>query len=212
MYSPQKCRPKHYLLVLLVRHISHVEFLPAFLGVCIALWKVKRALGLRVSWRGLEATRGDEDPLTQKIDAMATRTVGIILLPFVIVYVFYQLVYVQHPSWYTYAVTSSSSVVYALGFVMLTPQLFLNHKLKSVAHLPWKYLVFRFVNTFIDDLFAFIIRMPLLARLGCFRDDVVFFIYLYQRWIYEVDMSRPMDGAGTGGAAIDRKDETKKDR
>lgn len=27
-------------------------------------------------------------------------------------------------------------------------------------------------------------------RLGCFRDDIVFFIFLYQRWIYKVDKSR----------------------
>ena len=32
--------------------------------------------------------------------------------------------------------------------------------------------------------------MPLLHRLSCFRDDVVFLIYLYQRWIYSVDPSR----------------------
>ena len=51
------------------------------------------------------------------------------------------------------------------------------------------YLVFVFVlvplqafNTFIDDLFAFIISMPTAHRVACFRDDVVFLIYLYQRW------------------------------
>lgn len=27
-------------------------------------------------------------------------------------------------------------------------------------------------------------------RLGCFRDDIVFFIFLYQRWIYKVDHKR----------------------
>jgi len=37
-------------------------------------------------------------------------------------------------------------------------------------------------NTFIDDVFAFIITMPTAHRLACFRDDIVFVIYLYQRW------------------------------
>jgi len=37
-------------------------------------------------------------------------------------------------------------------------------------------------NTFIDDIFAFIITMPTAHRLACFRDDIVFLIYLYQRW------------------------------
>lgn len=77
---------------------------------------------------------------------------------------------------------------------MMTPQLFLNWKLKSVAHLPWRVLCYKFLNTFIDDLFSFIVRMPAMARLGCFRDDIVFIIYLYQRWLYPVDASRPAEG------------------
>ena len=36
------------------------------------------------------------------------------------------------------------------------------------------------LNTFIDDIFAFIIKMPMLYRIGCLRDDVIFFIFLYQ--------------------------------
>jgi len=53
---------------------------------------------------------------------------------------------------------------------MMTPQLFINYKLKSVAHMPWKTLTYKALNTFIDDLFAFIIKMPLLHRLACLRD------------------------------------------
>lgn len=73
---------------------------------------------------------------------------------------------------------------------MMTPQLFINYKLKSVAHLPWRMLTYKFLNTFIDDIFAFVIKMPLMYRLGCFRDDIIFIIYLYQRWIYRVDPKR----------------------
>ena len=53
---------------------------------------------------------------------------------------------------------------------MMTPQLFINYKLKSVAHLPWRMMTYKALNTFIDDLFAFVIKMPTLYRLGCFRD------------------------------------------
>ena len=89
---------------------------------------------------------------------------------------------------------------YAFGFLFMLPQLFLNYKLKSVAHLPWYelgsvadseviflFLLFRRAfmykafNTFIDDLFAFIITMPTAHRVACFRDDIVFLVYLYQR-------------------------------
>lgn len=52
----------------------------------------------------------------------------------------------------------------------MTPQLFINYKMKSVAHLPWRMLTYKALNTFIDDLFAFVIKMPMMYRIGCLRD------------------------------------------
>lgn len=43
------------------------------------------------------------------------------------------------------------------------------------------------------DLFAFVIKMPTMHRLSVFRDDFVFLIYLYQRYTYKVDTSRPAE-------------------
>ena len=83
----------------------------------------------------------------------------------------------------------------------MTPQLFINYKLKSVAHLPWRMLTYKALNTFIDDLFAFVIKMPVMYRIGCLRDDVVFFIYLYQRWIYRVDPTRVNEFGMSGEAS-----------
>ena len=40
-------------------------------------------------------------------------------------------------------------------------------------------MTYKFLNTIIDDLFAFVIKMPLLHRLSVFRDDVIFCIFLY---------------------------------
>ena len=66
-------------------------------------------------------------------------------------------------------------------------QLFINYKLKSVAHLPWRMMTYKVdihiyirgkakitrfsqaLNTFIDDIFAFVIKMPTMYRIGCFR-------------------------------------------
>ena len=62
------------------------------------------------------------------------------------------------------------SFTFFLGFIMMTPQLFINYKMKSVAHLPWRMMTYKALNTFIDDLFAFVIKMPTLYRIGCFRD------------------------------------------
>lgn len=57
---------------------------------------------------------------------------------------------------------------------MMCPQLFINYKLKSVAHMPWRQMTYKFLNTIIDDLFAFVIKMPLLHRLSVFRDGKLF--------------------------------------
>ena len=40
--------------------------------------------------------------------------------------------------------------------------------------------------------------MPTLYRIGCLRDDVIFFIFLYQKWIYPVDKTRTNEFGVTG--------------
>lgn len=44
--------------------------------------------------------------------------------------------------------------------------------------------------------------MPILHRLATFRDDIIFFIWLYQKWAYKVDYSR-VNEFGQGGEEED---------
>lgn len=64
--------------------------------------------------------------------------------------------------------------------------------------MPARAMMYKFLNTFIDDLFAFTIKMPLLHRLATLRDDVIFFFYIYQAWAYKVDYTR-VNEFGQGG-------------
>lgn len=64
--------------------------------------------------------------------------------------------------------------------------------------MPAKAMTYKFLNTFIDDLFAFTIKMPTLHRLATLRDDVIFFVYLYQSWAYKIDYTR-VNEFGQGG-------------
>merc|ERR1712083_715238 len=111
-------------------------------------------------------------------------------------YCVYTMVVDCYTGWRSYFLTVSASCVYSLGFILMTPQVFINYKHKSVAYLPWRKFVYRAISTFIDDLFAMIIRMPTMHRVACFRDNIVFFIYLYQRQIYKIDKSRTFDEDG----------------
>merc|ERR1719283_720173 len=112
------------------------------------------------------------------------------LFPMIIAYSIYSLIYEEHKGWYQWVLGSLVGSVYTFGFITMCPQLYLNYKLKSVAHLPWRMMTYKALNTVVDDIFAFVIKMPTMYRIGCFRDDVVFFIFLYQRYIYRVDYSR----------------------
>eukprot|EP00076_Gallus_gallus_P036639 XP_025002177.1 uncharacterized protein LOC107050300 [Gallus gallus] len=80
------------------------------------------------------------------------------------------LLYLEHKGWYSWLLGMLYGFLLTFGFITMTPQLFINYKLQSVAHLPWRMLSYKALNTFIDDLFAFVIRMPIMYRIGCLRD------------------------------------------
>ena len=67
----------------------------------------------------------------------------------------------------------------------MTPQVYLNYKLQSVDHFPFKIMIFKFLDTIVDDLEIFALKSPTLYRIFCFKDDVIFVIYLYQLFKYK---------------------------
>lgn len=137
-----------------------------------------------------------------KINFSFFRYLSWALFPLLGGYAVYSLTYMEHKGWYSWVLSMLYGFLLTFGFIMMTPQLFINYKLKSVAHLPWRMMSYKFLNTFIDDIFAFVIKMPTLYRLGCFRDDIVFIIYLYQRWIYKTDLSRVNEFGFSGEDAV----------
>uniref|UniRef100_A0A8C4EKN8 Lipid scramblase CLPTM1L n=1 Tax=Dicentrarchus labrax TaxID=13489 RepID=A0A8C4EKN8_DICLA len=120
---------------------------------------------------------------TEEYDTLAMKYLSFLLYPLCIGGAVYALIFLRYKSWYSWLINSLVNGVYAFGFLFMLPQLFVNYKVSS----SWSMWAF---NTFIDDVFAFIITMPTSHRLACFRDDVVFLIYLYQRWLYPVDKTR----------------------
>lgn len=174
----------------------------------LQLWKVTKAVKIRFYWKGNKPVLHIRDRATystsktKEYDDMAMRHLMVILYPLVAGYAIYSLIYETHKSWYDWIITSLTNFVYLfgrvmymidsnrIGFISMTPQLFINYKLKSVAHIPMNAMIYKTLNTFIDDMFSFIIKMPILHRIACFRDDIIFFIYLYQMWIYPVDKTR----------------------
>ncbi|KAI3384616.1 hypothetical protein SNEBB_000096 [Seison nebaliae] len=138
---------------------------------------------------------------TSDYDKLAFKYLSWALFPLILCYAVYSLFHSEHRGWYSWVLGVIYGFLLTFGFIMMTPQLFINYKMKSVAHLPWRMMTYKALNTFIDDIFAFVIRMPTLYRIGCFRDDIIFFIQLYQRYIYRVDMERTNEFGLTGNQA-----------
>ncbi|XP_069672324.1 lipid scramblase CLPTM1L [Periplaneta americana] len=187
-------------LYLMDEDTSLLVLVPTGIATVIEFWKAQKVVRMEVLLPSKEcfyprlrfvskgSTAAEQE--TQKFDAESMKYLSYLLYPLCIGGAIYSLLYEPHKSWYSWSVHSLVNGVYAFGFLFMLPQLFVNYKLKSVAHLPWKAFMYKAFNTFIDDLFAFIITMPTAHRVACFRDDIVFLIYLYQRWLYPVDKTR----------------------
>ncbi|PKY40964.1 cleft lip and palate transmembrane protein [Rhizophagus irregularis] len=170
------------------------------ISLAIEVWKIKKAVDIEIkpsqsffkySINFIDKHKlSESEEKTKEYDRLAFRYLSWIAFPLLIAYAIYSLIYNTHKSWYSFVLTTLVGFVYAFGFIMMTPQFFINYKLKSVAHMPWKTLMYKTLGTFVDDLFAFCIKMPTLHRLACLRDDVIFFVYLYQKWKYPVDNKR----------------------
>lgn len=184
------------LLYVLDNDTNTVVRISVGVGLLIEVWKVFKVSNVQIDRTGaiprirITDKGSYVESSTKHYDTLAFKYLGCILFPLLVGYAVYSLIYNEHKGVYSFILSMLYGFILTFGFIAMTPQLFINYKLKSVAHLPWRMLTYKFLNTFIDDIFAFIIKMPTLYRLGCFRDDLIFLIYLYQRWIYRVDLKR----------------------
>ncbi|KAK9317139.1 cleft lip and palate transmembrane protein 1-domain-containing protein [Lipomyces starkeyi] len=169
-------------------------------GILVEAWKITKAVDIKIEpSTGVipyqivfkdKPALSETEKKTQEYDEIAFKYMYIAAVPLIGAYAVYSLIYDTHKSWYSFIITTLVGSVYAYGFLMLVPSIYINYRLKSVAHMPRRAMIYKFLNTFIDDLFAFVIKMPILHRLATLRDDVIFLIYLYQTWLYRVDPTR----------------------
>ncbi|GMH64768.1 hypothetical protein TL16_g04038 [Triparma laevis f. inornata] len=135
-------------------------------GLLIECWKVTKAV--KIGFSGGKITWKEDDGYTnnktKEYDEIATSHLLYVTMPLMVGYASYSLLQLKFKSWYSWILSSLVGFIYMFGFVMMTPQLFINYKLKSVAHLNWRTMTYKSLNTFVDDLFAFVIKMPIMHR------------------------------------------------
>jgi hypothetical protein len=180
------------------------------MGILLEFWKITTVVNVRIRDNAPGSlipyriafedkhVLSETEEKTKEYDAVAFKYLYMVAVPLLLAYAIYSLTYDTHKSWYSFVITTLVGSVYAYGFLMMVPSLYINYRLKSVAHMPAKAMTYKFLNTFIDDLFAFTIKMPTLHRLATLRDDVIFFVYLYQSYKYKVDYTR-VNEFGQGG-------------
>lgn len=168
------------LLYVLDNETNFMIRVSCFIGLGIEIWKIQKVVDFKFNKEdrilGIipKLTFTDKgsyvDSSTRVYDNLAFKYLGWLCFPLLVGYGVYSVIYNEHKGWYSFVLNMLYGFLLTFGFIMMTPQLFINYKLKSVAHLPWRMMTYKFLNTFIDDIFAFVIKMPTMYRLGCFRD------------------------------------------
>ncbi len=167
-------------------------------SVFVELWKLYKFLQPKWHWKKFPyflsvrdlSSMSSTEQLTIDYDSIARTYLSLILYPLVLGLALYGRQFYIYTSWYSWVISNLANAVYTFGFISLCPQLYINYKLKSVAHLPWRVFLYKIFNTFVDDVFAFLIEMPMKHKIMTLRDDVVFFIFLAQAYMYRVDRHR----------------------
>jgi hypothetical protein len=95
---------------------------------------------------------------TNEYDRLAFKYLSWALFPLVVGYSIYSLLYLEHKGWYSWFLNMLYGFLLTFGFIMMTPQLFINYKLKSVAHLPWRMMTYKgFSSPTLIEYFSFLI-------------------------------------------------------
>eukprot|EP00746_Dinoflagellata_sp_MGD_P088361 gnl/MRDRNA2_/MRDRNA2_34968_c0_seq1.p1 gnl/MRDRNA2_/MRDRNA2_34968_c0~~gnl/MRDRNA2_/MRDRNA2_34968_c0_seq1.p1 ORF type:complete len:986 (+),score=89.21 gnl/MRDRNA2_/MRDRNA2_34968_c0_seq1:188-2959(+) len=133
------------------------------------------------------------ESITDDIDKQGMFYLQCILYPLSAFWGLYNLYHYAYKSWWSWLISSLADFAYTFGFINMTPQLFVNYKLKTVSFMPWRVLIYKMFQTFVDDIFAFCLmsdQMTAKHRWMTLRDDLVFFILIFQWFIYKEDRTR----------------------
>jgi len=112
------------------------------MGIVLEAWKITKTVDVRIrpadegSFIPYKITFEDKHKLseteekTKEYDEIAFRYLYLIAIPLLGAYAVYSLVYDTHKSWYSFILTTLVGSVYAYGFLMMVPSLYINYRLK----------------------------------------------------------------------------------
>ncbi len=114
------------------------------MGILLEAWKITKTVDVRIraaeegSLLPYKITFEDKHKLseteekTKEYDEIAFRYLYLVAIPLLGAYAVYSLVYDTHKSWYSFVITTLVGSVYAYGFLMMVPSLYINYRLKVI--------------------------------------------------------------------------------
>jgi hypothetical protein len=133
------------------------------------------------------------ESFTEDIDKKGMFYLGCVIYPLAMYWAGHNLYYYKYKSFWSWLISSMADFAYSFGFINMMPQIFINYKMKTVAYMPWRVLMYKFFRTFIDDVMAFFILHEYMSekhRWMTLRDDLVFCIFMCQWLMYGADRNR----------------------
>ncbi|GMI12271.1 hypothetical protein TrVE_jg10505 [Triparma verrucosa] len=163
--------------------------------VCVQVFKFIRLSRFRFfgEWPFVRGEQIEEEKESDDLDGIALKYSTIFLAPFFAGLMMFNYKFYVFKSIYSFVITACADYVYFFGFIKMTPQIYVNYKLKTVSHLTNNMMVYKVFNTFVDDAFAWLVDSPLKWKVMCLRDDLIFAVLVYQKFIYRTDMRRAND-------------------
>ena len=131
------------------------------MGILLEAWKITKTVDVRVrpaaqdSWLPYKVTFEDKHQLsdtekkTKEYDEIAFKYLYFVAIPLLLAYAVYSVLYDTHKSWYSFVITTLVGSVYAYGFLMMVPSLYINYRLK-VCH-SWTFSSNSFTDTVLSE-------------------------------------------------------------
>ena len=129
-------------------HTSWMILLGQGVGILIEAWKITKTVNVRLRptaagttafpWRYLPYTvvfedkhqLSDTEAKTQEYDEIAFKYMFWVAIPLLAAYAVYSVIYDSHKSWYSFIITTLVGSVYAYGFLLMVPSLYINYRLQ----------------------------------------------------------------------------------
>lgn len=114
-------------------------------GIVLEAWKITKTVDVRLRRPRRESIfsflpyviafedkhkLSETEQKTKEYDEIAFKYLYILAVPLLGAYAVYSLVYEDHKSWYSFVIETLVGSVYAYGFLMMVPSLYINYRLK----------------------------------------------------------------------------------